>query len=193
RHIDPPRRRLRLQALVWVSSQQAFAKREVASMRVSEIPTAVCRLLLTLALGTSAMWAQFNSGLEGTVFDQTGAAVPNASVVLREVNTGVEHSTATSSAGSYRFTALPAGIFTLTVKATGFESAVLDKISIQITEMRTLDVRLKLGATTQQVNVEAAVTPVNLTTGAVSGQINETKVHELPLVGRNMFSLVVLT
>src|SRR5438128_947895 len=162
-------------------------------MRVSELPATVCRLLLMLALSSSALWAQFNSGLEGTVFDQTGATVPNASVVVREVNTGVEHSTVTSSVGTYRFTALPAGTFSLTVKATGIESAVLDKISIQITEMRTLDVRLKLGATTQQVNVEAAVTPLTLTTGAVSGQINETKVHELPLVGRNMFSLVVLT
>src|SRR5207253_2897602 len=61
------------------------------------------------------------------------------------------------------------------------------------TETRTLDVRLKLGATTQEVSVAASVTPVTLTSAGVSGQINETKVHELPLVGRNMYSLVVLT
>ena len=165
-------------------------------MRLPKISAKACRTLLVLAFTCSAgslLRAQFNSGLEGTVFDPTGSVVPNAAVVLRQLNTGVEHSSSTSSAGVYRFTALPAATFGLTVSAPGFETAALDNIVIQVAETRTLDVRLKLGAATQKISVEAAVTPVNLSTGAVSGQINETKVHELPLVGRNMFSLVVLT
>jgi hypothetical protein len=151
------------------------------------------RWLILLLLATPQLFAQFNSGLEGTVFDPSGAAVPNATVTLKEVNTGVVHTTTTSTAGFYRFTALPASSFTLEVKATGFQTAVLTDIRIQVAETRTLNVTLKLGATAQEVSVTAAVTPVNLSTGAISGQINETKVHELPLVGRNMFSLVVLT
>jgi hypothetical protein len=164
-------------------------------MTVSKMCAGLCRIVLLVlaSSASSALWAQFNSGLEGTVFDPTGAAVPNATVVLRQVNTGVEHSTTASSAGVYRFTALPAATFVLTVNAPGFETAALDNIVIQVAETRTLDVRMKLGAATQKISVEASVTPLNLSTGAVSGQINETKVHELPLVGRNMFSLVVLT
>ena len=149
--------------------------------------------LWVMMLVASSAWAQFSSGLEGTVFDPTGAVVPNATVTIKEVSTGVEHTTVTSSAGNYRFTALPASRFTLAVKATGFETGNLNDISIQVAETRTLNVTLKLGAATQTVDVNAQVTPVNLAGGGVSGQINEVKVHDLPLVGRNMFSLVVLT
>src|SRR5438552_4645025 len=156
------------------------------------------RMLAALAaaivlIGSSSLRAQFNSGLEGTVFDPNGAVLPNATVTLHEVSTGVDHSTQTTSAGNYRFTALPPSVFTLTVSAMGFETATLNEIRIQVAEVRTLDVNLKLGAASEKVEVNATVTPVNLTSGAVSGQINETKVHELPLVGRNMYGLVVLT
>ncbi len=163
------------------------------TVRVCQVGTRVCMALLLMVVSATALLAQFTSGLEGTVFDPTGALVPNATVNLKEVSTGVEHSTVTSTAGIYHFTALHAGRFELTVKAPGFETAVLGNIAIQVAETRTLDVTLKLGATTQEVSVTALVTPVTLSSGAVSGQINETKVHELPLVGRNMFSLVVLT
>ncbi len=149
--------------------------------------------LCVMIVVASSSWAQFSSGLEGTVFDPTGAIVPNATVTLHEENTGVEHTAVTSSVGIYRFTALPPSIFSATVKASGFQPQVIKDISIQVAETRTLNVNLKLGGSTEMVNVTAEVTPVNTSTGAVSGVINETKVHELPLVGRNMFSLVVLT
>ena len=162
-------------------------------MKFTQILKVTCLAVFFLMLGTPTLLAQFSSGLEGTVFDPTGAIVPNASVTLHEVSTGVEHTTTSSSAGIFRFTALPAATFTLTVKASGFETATLTDISIQVAETRTLNVTLKLGTATQTVDVTAQTTPVNVSSGAVSGQINETKVHELPLVGRNMFSLVVLT
>jgi hypothetical protein len=162
-------------------------------MKFGRILSVTSLAVFFLLLGTSSLMAQFSSGLEGTIFDPTGAIVPNATVTLHDVNTGSEQTTQSTSAGNYRFTALPAGHFTLSVKASGFEVASLTDISIQLAETRTLNVTLKLGGATATVNVTAEVTPVNLSTGAVSGQINETKVHELPLVGRNMFSLVVLT
>lgn len=147
-----------------------------------------------LLICSSPLSAQFTSGLEGTVFDPSGAAVPNANVTLKQLSTGIEHTTVTSSAGIYRFTALPASIFTLTVAGAGFETATIPNISIQAAETRTVNVTLKLGTATQEVNVTAQATPVNVSSGGgVSGQVNETKVHDLPLVGRNMYSLVVLT
>ena len=73
--------------------------------------------LWVMMLAASSSRAQFSSGLEGTVFDPTGAVVPNASVILHEVSTGVDHTTVTTTAGNYRFTALPPSVFTLTVKA----------------------------------------------------------------------------
>lgn len=162
-------------------------------MKLSRILMTTYVLALLLTPCSSSLWAQFTSGLEGTVFDPSRAVIPGASVTLKEVSTGIEHNTTTSSAGIYRITALPAGKFTLTVRAAGFETVNLSDISIQVAEVRTLNVNLKVGATATNVTVTAEVTAVNLAQAGVSGQVNETKVHELPLVGRNMYSLVVLT
>src|SRR3989442_6233565 len=146
-------------------------------MKLSRMTTTLWATSLLLMLATSSAWPQFSSGLEGTVCDPTGAIVPNAAVTLHEANTGVEHTAVTSSVGIYRFTALPPSIFSVTVKASGFQPQVIKDISIQVAETRTLNVNLKLGGSTEMVNVTAEVTPVNSSTGAVSGVINETKVH----------------
>ncbi|HEV2424704.1 MAG TPA: carboxypeptidase regulatory-like domain-containing protein, partial [Terriglobia bacterium] len=154
---------------------------------------AACALLLG-ALVPNRAWAQFTSGVEGTILDPSGASIPNATVTLKEASTGVSHTAISSSAGVYRITALPASTFTLSVEARGFETAVLDNITLQVAETRIVNVNLKVGGATTTVTVSAeAAAQVNLASGAVSGEINETKVHELPLVGRNMYSLVVLT
>lgn len=153
----------------------------------------VC-LSLALLLSPAKGFAQFTSAITGSVLDPSGAAVPNASVKLKESGTGVVYSATTSSAGVYLITALPASSFDLTVEARGFETASLDHITIQGAETRTVNITLRVGATTSTVTVSAeAAAQVNLVSGSVTGQVNETKVHELPLVGRNMYSLVVLT
>src|SRR5512143_950887 len=91
--------------------------------------------VVLMLLGSSSLYAQFNAGLEGTVFDPTGAVVPNATVTLHEVSTNVDHNTVSTSAGNYRFTALPPGAFSITVKASGFETASQSGITIQSTEI----------------------------------------------------------
>lgn len=163
-------------------------------MERSRFSIASAAIALLLALGPVRAFGQFTSSIEGTVLDTSGAAIPAATVTLKEMSTGVVRTTITSSTGNYRITALPASQFTLSVEAKGFETAVLSNISLQVAETRTVNISLKVGATTTTVTVSAeAASQVNLASGAVSGQINEVKVHELPLVGRNMFSLVVLT
>lgn len=162
-------------------------------MKVSRLGVSVFATLLFLGLTASSGWAQFTSGLEGRVLDPSGAVVPGASVTLTNVATGIVHNTKSNADGIYVFTALPAGNFNLTVEASGFSTATKTDISIGARETRTFDVVLKVGATTAQVSVTAQVSEVDTTSAGVSGTINQTKVHELPLVGRNMYSLVVLT
>jgi hypothetical protein len=163
-------------------------------MRLSRLViTAACAALMVTVVPNWA-FAQFTSGISGTILDPSGAAVPGATVNVAELSTGVIHTATSSSAGIFRITALPAGTFRITVEAKGFETWVLDSVTVQSSETRTVSVELKLGAAATSVTVSAEVaSQVNLTSGAVSGQINETKVHDLPLVGRNMYSLVVLT
>ena len=154
---------------------------------------AACAALMVTLLPNRAS-AQFTSSVVGTILDPSGATVPDATVNLKELSTGVVHTVTSSSAGLFRITALPADTFSLTVEAKGFETWVLDRVTLQSAETRTVNVNLKLGAAATQVTVSAEVaSQVNLNSGAVTGQVNETKVHDLPLVGRNMYSLVVLT
>jgi hypothetical protein len=163
-------------------------------MRFSRLVILTACVALVATLVPTPAFAQFTSSVEGTVFDPSGAAVPDATVNLRELSTGVVHTVTSSSAGIFRITAVPAGSFSLTVEAKGFETWVLDSMTLQSAETRTVSVTLKLGAATTSVTVSAEVaSQVNLASGAVTGEVNETKVHELPLVGRNMYSLVVLT
>lgn len=160
----------------------------------SAVVVATACLAVVLVLGPTSGFAQFTSAITGSVLDPSGAAVPNASVKLRDSGTAIVYSATTSSTGGYLITALPASTFDLTVEAKGFETASLDHITIQSAETRTVNITLRVGATTSTVTVSAeAAAQVDLVSGSVTGQVNETKVHELPLVGRNMYSLVVLT
>ncbi len=152
----------------------------------------IASLLLGLAFSGTAR-AQFTSGVEGTVTDPSGAVVPGATVTIKNVATGVMGETQTSGAGSYRFASLPAATFTLTVAAQGFKTALQSEFTVQVTETKTVNVTLELGAATTEVTITAAPPPIETSQGRVSGLIEQSKVEELPLVGRNFFTLVVLT
>ena len=77
-------------------------------------------MLLGLALAAPSAWAQFASTLEGTVIDPSGAVVPGATVTITNEATGVSQSGLTTTAGYYRFPALPGGMYTIKVTIQGF-------------------------------------------------------------------------
>ena len=74
-------------------------------------------LLVVVGLATPSAWAQFSSTLEGTVSDQSGAVVPGATVTTSNEATGVTQNVSTTSAGYYRFPALPGGVYTVKVSS----------------------------------------------------------------------------
>jgi hypothetical protein len=149
--------------------------------------------LLLLAVASSTSWAQFNCQLNGTVTDPSGAVVPNATVTVTNVATGVARTAETSSSGTYIISALPPGTFDVSVTATGFRTEVQRGVTLSVALPVTLNMTLQLGTATQQVSVTAAPPPVETTEARVSAQIGEQSVKNLPLVGRNFFTLVVLT
>jgi hypothetical protein len=150
-------------------------------------------MFFILVMGTSTALAQFTSGIDGTVSDPSGAVVPNATVTIKNMGTEVTRNVQTSSAGYYRFTSLPAAVFNITVTAPGFKTTVREKIPVAVTEIRTVDVTLEIGAATTEVTVTGAPPAIETSQGRISGYVDQVKVHELPLVGRNYFTLVVLT
>jgi len=162
-------------------------------MAIRALTTKLAGLVLLLVMMSSLAWAQFTSGIEGTVTDPSGAVVPNATITIKNIETGGTRETRTSGSGSYRFSALPAALFTLTASAQGFKTTLQPEFRVQVAETRTINVSLELGAATTEVTVTGAPPQVETSQGRVSGLIDQSKVHEMPLVGRNFFTLVVLT
>src|SRR5436305_86853 len=114
----------------------------LSSKLICQVAIRSCRWLviaiLALHLGAAAR-AQSTAALSGTVTDPTGAAVPNATVVARNVATGVETSLTTDSSGAYLFPGLPIGSYRVEVTATGFNKAVLTSLTLQVATSVTRD------------------------------------------------------
>jgi hypothetical protein len=150
-------------------------------------------LFAALVFGSTVLWAQFESGIEGTVTDPSGAVVPNASVTAKDMETGVTRTVQTSSAGNYRIPSLAAHLFELTVGAPGFKTTVQQNIRLEGKQTKAVNVTLELGISTTEVTVSGAPSAVETSEARVSAQINATRVANLPMVARNFYSLVVLT
>src|ERR1700683_1297870 len=109
-------------------------------------------VLLTCLLILSAVptFAQLSSAtLNGTVHDASGAVLPNASVVLRNVDTTVERKTTTNDTGLYVFTDIPPARYTLEVTAPSFTTKQVSMFVLAVNQTATIDVSLGVGAQTQ--------------------------------------------
>lgn len=151
------------------------------------------RLALGLAAGALCLSAQFSSILEGTISDPTGAVIPGVSVSIEDTATGTVRDVETSSAGRYRATALAASTYRVTVSSEGFQTYVQERVTLEVAQTTTLNIDLELGATTETVSVTSEAPLIETGEAKVSGQIEEMEVADLPLVGRNFMTLVVLT
>ena len=150
-------------------------------------------LFLSLIIVIAA-WSQFDTGnILGTVTDSSGAVVPNAKVTAREVNTNEERTFTTDSSGDYRFNALPQGTYHITVGAPGFATTQVDHVILGVTSQVRVDVTMKVGQSTESVEVTANAQQLATSTATVGTQIPNTFVVELPYNGRNLFDVVSLS
>jgi hypothetical protein len=147
-------------------------------------------LLLTCA---SVHAQTTTASIIGTVRDVTGGVIPKAKVKAKIVATNQVREVDTGPDGDYILTNLPIGDYEVTVSATGFRTEVHEGITLQVAQRARLDVTLQTGSVTESVNVNAEVPIVN-TENAVYGDVIENKrVVELPLNGRNFNALALLT
>ena len=151
-------------------------------------------MAVAMSLAPGSAWAQFASAIEGTVSDPSGGVTPGATVTITNEATGVSQNTQTTSAGYYRFPALPGGVYTVKVSLQGFKNWTREHIRVESTQTRAVNAALEIGeAASEEVNVTADAPLVETSQGRVSGLIEEDEIKDLPLIGRNFFNLVVLT
>ncbi|MBS1824836.1 MAG: TonB-dependent receptor [Acidobacteria bacterium] len=153
----------------------------------------VPRLLLCTLLTTSACMAQSATGeLTGTVTDEQSSPIATTKVALRNTATGEAREVTTDTSGAYILSQLVPGEYQLTAEMQGFRRFVRNGVTIQVGQRARVDIQLSLGAVTESIEVTAE-TPLLDTSEASLGQaIENRKILELPLNGRNVVGLAAL-
>ena len=150
-------------------------------------------LFAVLLVGAALLAQEIYATLTGTVTDPTGAVIAGASVTVHNNDTNTDFRTLeTDASGNFSVTNLPAGPYTVTVKAPGFKTFVSSNVILHVAEKRSLDVGLQTGQITETVNVAETATPVQTSSAAQMGTITGTQVRELELNNRNFEQLVLL-
>ena len=147
-----------------------------------------------LVFSTVAALAQLSTAsLNGVVRDPTGAVVPRASVTLRNSDTGVERNSVSNDSGTYVFSDVNPGRYTLNVRAPNFSTKQVSDFVLAVNQTATIDVALAVGAQTEVVSVEATTEQLQASTAELGTVIAGQQVHDLPLNGRNFTQLLSLT
>jgi hypothetical protein len=141
----------------------------------------------------SVAQAQKTTGtITGTITDSTGAVVPDATVDLVNAATNARRTVKSNGQGYYNFPDLDPATYTLTVNKTGFKQVTERNLELHVADVTALNVQLQVGATTDNVEVEASPVLVETQTGTVANTVLGTQVRELPLNGRNFVQLTTL-
>ena len=140
----------------------------------------------------ASLRSQSTAALRGTVNDQSGATVPNATVVAHNETTGVDSSTQSDDAGQFQIPGLPIGSYRITVTATGFQTAIVTGITLDVASTVVQNVQLKVGSTEQQITITGEAPVIEATTITVGQIIEQKTVQEIPLNGRHFVDLGLL-
>lgn len=154
---------------------------------------AVIAAALFLSSGTG--WAQAVAGsqLSGVVRDPSGGAIPGSEVTVTKTDTGMVRTVFTGSDGTYAFPNLPVGPYQLKVVLQGFNTYVQDGIVLQVGTNPKIDVTLTVGAISEQVTVQANAALVETRNTGVGQVIDNQRVLEMPLNGRQATELIFLS
>src|SRR6266700_3888731 len=169
-----------------------ISARSRASRREGDATMRTSLLAIVLCLSIGAVLAQTGGSITGEVKDQSGAVAPNAAVTVTNSKTNVARSTATNSAGIYSFPDLTPGTYHVKVTAPGFETVVKTNIELQVQQTARVDFSLSVGQTSNTVEVSASGALLSTENATVGTVVEEKRISELPLNGRNFFSLVAL-
>ncbi|WP_109488505.1 TonB-dependent receptor [Occallatibacter savannae] len=145
-------------------------------------------VMLLLAAQPTA-YAQFNSSLEGVISDQTGAVMPDARVVLRDVATNITRVGTTNASGYFRFNGLGPGSYEIAVEANGFAKKV---VAAQVAQDQATNVNVKLflASQTSMVTVSAEQTALNTDETRLAATLASEQISNLPLQNGDVLSVV---
>lgn len=161
--------------------------------RRTRVPCACCSLAVIVLLAASPLTAQQGRGsISGTVTDSTGALVPGVAVTITNVGTQAAFSARTNEAGLYAAPSLAVGQYVVAAEKSGFKTAVAAGIVLQVDQAARVDLQLEVGEVTERVEVQAATPLVDTRSATVGKVVENRRISELPLNGRNALALMLV-
>jgi hypothetical protein len=146
--------------------------------------------LACLATSIALLSQTITGSINGNVTDQSGAVVANATVIVKNVATGVETQSVTNAAGDYNVRFLQIGQYKVTVQDAGFADQTIGPITLEVDQIAKVNVHLAVSGATQQISVSADLQPILDTDNSrVATTFTATTIENIPLNGRN-FSAV---
>jgi hypothetical protein len=160
---------------------------------MQRLPSIAWIVLMALAFAAAPIEAQSLSGaILGSVADASKAAVPGARIVIRNLGTSDERVVASNAFGDYEAPALPVGEYEISCRADGFKAAVRSGVVLRVDQRLRVDFSLALGAVEERIEITGAPALVETDTAAQGTVVENRRIVELPLNGRNFQQLAYL-
>ncbi|HEY7306744.1 MAG TPA: carboxypeptidase regulatory-like domain-containing protein [Bryobacteraceae bacterium] len=146
-------------------------------------------VFLTIIAGGSAVAQVATGNISGYVKDSSGAIVPNATVTAKMVQQDAVRTTKTDAAGFYSLLSLPPGQYEMSFELTGFQKQIQTGLQLTVGQNLRVDGTLQVGSVQNEVTVGAQAPLVDTTAATLSGLIDDQRVQDLPMNGRNVITL----
>ena len=150
-------------------------------------------VLLASVVTCGSVWAQATAQISGTVKDQSGAVLPGVEITATQTETGISRNTVTNETGSYVLPNIATGPYRVEATLPGFRTFVQTGIVLQVGSNPVINPTLEVGQVTEQVEVQANVAQVETRSNAVGQVIENARIMELPLNGRQVTDLITLS
>ena len=146
-------------------------------------------LSVVLAFPSTGATQTTSATLLGTIRDATGAVVPNVQITARNTLTSFTRSATTDANGSYIIPNLPVGPYSIAAECEGFRRFVQEGVTLSVNENARLDISLQVGVVAESVTVTAQTPGVDTRSSTIGEVVDQTRIQELPLNGRNAVAL----
>src|SRR5438128_11225810 len=148
--------------------------------------------MFLLVVTCGDIWGQATAQISGSVKDQSGSALPGVEVTVTQTATGAKRTAVSNETGNYVLASLPLGPYMLEAALPGFKSYVQSGIVLQVDASPTINIVLEVGQVTDQVEVQSNAALVETHSSGLGTVVDNQRVIELPLNGRNVTELVFL-
>jgi hypothetical protein len=152
----------------------------------------VLALSAVFLLLTGQLNAQESGQIAGTVKDQSGAVIPNVTVTASEAGTNLSRTAVSNSSGQYELRSLRPTTYTVSAEISGFKKVTESDVRLEANQSLTLNLALELGQVSESVTIESNAVQVDTSTSTIREVVDQSRIVDLPLNGRNAANLTTL-